>query len=122
MNNPKARSMKWETHNDEPTMTDQAGAGDTDINLIVKRYGVYGQAPGGASQPLYGDFADMPDNLADAFRLMRSRPELINQLPEQLRGIPLEELITLTDAELAARLTTPAPPPAPTPATPAPGA
>jgi len=109
----KQRSRKYATRDTSPTQTDQAGAHDTDINLIVKRYGVYGQAPGASQPPIYGDFADVPTNLADGIRLMRSQGDLRGKLPQQLRDMPLHELLTLTNEQLNAKLAPPAPTPVP---------
>lgn len=117
MNNAKARSDKYATTNTEPTMTDQSGAADTDINLIVKRYGVFGQAPGAATEPVYGDFADLPIDLREKIELIRSIPQLQRSLPEQLATRSLQDLASLTNEQLTAILqpvVTPAPTPAPT--------
>jgi len=111
--NAKERSDHYATHNAEPTMTDQSGAADTDINLIVKRYGVYGTAPGSAHPPIYGDFADIPQDLRDKINLIRSIPELRKDLPSELDGLTLADL-NLPPDQLAAKIPRPAPTPAPT--------
>lgn len=105
--------MKYATRNTEPTMTDQSGADDTDINLIVKRYGVFGTVPGTNRPPVYGDFADLPHDLRERIELIRSIPELQGGLPKELSGMQLGELLSLTPDELTAKLTPPAPPPEP---------
>lgn len=114
MNAYKARSDKYATINDEPTMTEQSEAADTDINLIVKRYGVYGTAPGALNPPQYGDYADLPTTLAEAFELMRSVPTLKSRLPEELAALTIEDIVNLTPDALNDILK-PAPTPTPTP-------
>jgi len=111
--NAKERSDKYATTNTDPTMTDQSGAGDTDINLIVKRYGVYGTAPGSAHPPMYGDFADIPTDLREKIELIRSIPELRKGLPPEMDALTLADL-NLPPDQLAAKIPRPAPTPAPT--------
>lgn len=99
---------------DTPTMTDQAGANETNINVIIGRYGITGQIPGGSREPMYGDFSHLPDNLRDFIETARSYEERRKELPEALRNMDAEELMALTPNELTRKLT-PAEPPAPTP-------
>jgi len=113
MNNAKARSNKWATHNTEPTMTDQSGADETDINVIVKKYGVFGTVPGSNNPPIFGDFADIPTTLAESIELIRSIPELHAGLPGEAGKLTLNELLQLNDEQLKAKLTPPVPPPPP---------
>lgn len=98
--------------NDEPTLTDQASASDTDINVIVKQYTVHGQVPGIRSEPVYEDWTEMPTDLRGFLELgdfIRNRRA---QLPDALRNKTDEELLALTPDELRTILT-PAPTPAP---------
>lgn len=110
--NAKERSDKYATHNTDPTMTDQSGAADTDINLIVKRYGVYGTAPGASQPGIYGDFSDLPTDLAERIQLMRRIPELKANLPKELADLTIDEIVNLTPDQLKAKLQPPAPTPA----------
>lgn len=98
-----------------PTMTDQAGANETNINVIIGRYGITGQIPGAQQEPMYGDFSHLPDNLRDFIETARTFEERRAELPEVLRNMDPEELMALTPDELTRKLT-PAEPPAPTPA------
>lgn len=97
--------------NTEPTLTDQAGAGETDINVIVARYGISGQIPMTGQEPMYGDFSELPESLRDYIETARTFAEHRQNLPEALRDMPLEELLALTPEELTNKLTPPAPTP-----------
>lgn len=90
--------------NNEPTMTDQSQANETDINVIVKRFGISGQVPQGNAQPMYGDFTMFPDNLRDMMHLARDLNERRAALPPQLKNMPIEQLLALTPEELTAIL------------------
>lgn len=88
--------------NNEPTMTDQSGAAETDINVIVRNFMKHGEVEGAASEPIYGDFTELPNNLRDFMELARQARHIQQELPEQLRGIELEELFALTPQEIKA--------------------
>lgn len=96
-NRYRERAAQLATADETPTMTDQSGAEDTDINVIVKRYGVYGTFPQGKTQPLYGqDFSELPDDLRTAIETVRSLENLKSNLPEALQNLTVEELMTYT--------------------------
>lgn len=102
------------THTDlqrEPTLTDQSQANDTDINVIVKRYGIHGQLPGAATPPMFGDFTQLPTDLRAMIEMARSLEERRADLPQQLREMPIEHILALQPDELTAILTPPALPP-----------
>lgn len=102
----KARAIYMD---DTPTMTDQAGARETDINVIVGRYGISGQVHGNQKEPMYGDFSNLPDGLREFIETAKTYEERRAELPEQLRGMDPEELLALTPEELTRKLT-PEPP------------
>jgi len=102
----KARSR---TKNTKPSLTDQAAARETDRNVIVKRFMVSGQVPGG-KQPMFGDFSILPNNLKDFIRIGKSLKDHRANLPPELRNLPLHELLALTTKELAEKLKKPEPP------------
>lgn len=104
----KARAIYINT---EPTMTDQAGADETDINVIVGRFMVSNQLPTNGQEPLYGDFTHLPEDLRGFIETAQSLAEHRQHLPEALRDMPLEELLALTPEELTHKLTPPAPEP-----------
>lgn len=96
------RAMMLASVNILPSETDQTGADDTDINVIVKRYGVYGTMPSGAKTPQYGqDTADLPNDLRGFIEAGRSVERLRGELPPQLAGLSVEELLSYTPQALA---------------------
>lgn len=104
----KARAIY---RNTEPTMTDQAGAKETDINVIVGRFMVSNQLPTTGQEPIYGDFTNLPEDLRGFIETAQSLAEKRAELPEALRDMPIEELLALTPEELTNKLTPPAPTP-----------
>lgn len=112
--------MRWHerrklcaTKNTKPTLTDQAGARDTDINVIVKRYTISGQAPGAGRPKVYADFTAFPQDLREMIDMQKNLEKLRQGLPENLRNLPLDQLTNLTTDQLTAMLPKPAEPPAP---------
>lgn len=91
--------------NTEPTMTDQASARDTDINVIVTQFGIHGQAPGGADQPIYGDFTEFPTDLRETIEMGKRLAYHKGKLPDALKDMPIDELLALTPETLRAKLT-----------------
>lgn len=67
-----------------PTITDRSFKDECDINHIVQRCmqtGVVPQVEGG----IYGDFADMPDNLQDSYAFIQEAGDRFMQLPSDVR-------------------------------------
>ena len=104
MNNYRKNKALAIFRNTQPSMTDQSQANDTDINVIVKRYGVTGTAPGSAKQPIYEDFSEMPSDLREMLEQTKDVRKLRNRLPEQLKEMPVAELLALTPQKLRAIL------------------
>lgn len=68
----------------KPSMTDRSFRDECDINNIVARCLQTGSVPqveGG----LYGDFADLPDNLQDSYALIQEAGDRFMQLPSDVR-------------------------------------
>lgn len=103
--------------NTKPSKTDQSQAEDTNINIIMRKYRITGQAPGASKAPIYADFTELPTSLAEMMETARKMPSIRASLPEQLRSMPLEQLLSLTPEDLTNILTPPAQPPANTPPT-----
>lgn len=95
-----------------PTRTDQSGAKDTDINVIVGRFLKTGMVPGAQGQAMGGDFTNLPLDLRAYIETARSLDKIRTRLPKELREKPIEELLRLTTHELTTILTPPAAPPA----------
>lgn len=112
MNRYYKRNRLLATIDDTPTMTDQSQAMDTDINVIVKRYGIHGQAPGTSEAAVYQDLSEFPNNLRDIIDTARNIDEHLGALPPQLRNTTFGELLNLTEEQLTAKLTPAEQPPA----------
>lgn len=102
-----ARKQAAKFRTTKPTMTDQSQAADTDVNIIMGKFGIGGTVTVTGKQPIYGDFTGLPQNLADMIRMARRRAELRQTLPQQLREMPEEQLFALTKDELTKILTPP---------------
>jgi len=100
--------LKARTFSNKPTLTDQAGARDTDINVIVGQFMVHGQLPGNSKQPIQGaDFTNMPTDLRGFIELGKSIETNKQKLPPQLKGMSLEKILSLTPEELKTILAPP---------------
>lgn len=94
------RARACATRNTDPTMTDQAGANDTDINVIVRRMGVGGALPGNTKSPMYGDFTGLPPDLRGFLESADQLRDQYANLPAQLRNYTPSELLNLTTTEM----------------------
>lgn len=99
------------TINNEPTETEQSSASETDLNVILKRYLQSGTVTGHGKEPMYEDWTEYPEDLRGFIEHARSAAKLRKQLPKELQGYSLEDLVKLTPDELTRILTPPAPPP-----------
>jgi len=100
------------TINTTPTMTDQAGARETDINVIVGQFQISGMVPGATGEPMNGDFTNLPTDLREMIELARAMPDIRKALPDKLRDMSIQDLLQLTPDKLTEILTPPADPPA----------
>lgn len=98
------------TINTEPTLTDQSQANETDINVIIGRFGVGGTVTATKKEPMYGDFSELPTDLKGFLDARHELEEARLRLPKELRDIPTEELVYMTGEALKAKLTPPEPP------------
>ncbi|WNK12927.1 MAG: internal scaffolding protein [Microvirus sp.] len=71
-------------HFPEPTLCVQSQADDTDINTIVRRFGLTGELPQGIRQPTYGDFSDL-GSYQDALNAIQSANESFYSMPADIR-------------------------------------
>lgn len=69
----------------EPSMTEQHFKDECDINNIVATYQQTGVLPQGDRQPLFGDFADFPQDLQSSQRYFDEAQERFMQLDARVR-------------------------------------
>lgn len=68
----------------DPSMTKQEFAAETDINNIVRNFGLTGQLPDNFRTPSYGDFSEVTD-YHTALNAVRASEEAFLSLPAALR-------------------------------------
>ena len=73
-----------------PSMTQQQFKDEADINYIVSMYDSSGVMPtfhgdGQPAQPVFGDFASLPDNAQEMYNLMIEARNNFNSLPLDVR-------------------------------------
>lgn len=95
------------TINNEPTLTEQSMAKDTDINIIVSKFRITGRVPAAQHQPMAGDFTNLPTDLRGFIESARTIKDVRKKLPPQLREMPVEDLLALTPDKLTSILTPP---------------
>lgn len=82
---PDSHSISHGTINDQDSLTVQADAESSDINFIVKQFGVTGMLPYGRHQPFYDDVSDIPNDYRTALDLVRQADNEFLQLSSGLR-------------------------------------
>lgn len=95
--------------NTDASLTEQSQARETDINVIVGRMGVSGTVPGTTKTPMGGDFTNLPVDLREMIETSRTMKQARQNLPPELRDIPVDELLNMTATDIVARLTPPKP-------------
>nr|DAF45891.1 MAG TPA: Scaffold protein [Microviridae sp. ctkQD1] len=70
---------------EDPSLTLQSPKDETDINVIVERFGLTGQLPPDIATPQYGDFTNIPDFHAAMNAVAQAR-EMFGRLPAVLRA------------------------------------
>lgn len=97
----------------KPSKTDQAGARETDINVIVSRLMPGSTINGNGKQPMFGDFCDLPGDYREMIHLARSMEKARRELPEELKNLTIEDLVVMDDKALADYMKPKQAPPAP---------
>lgn len=64
----------------------QSSKDETDINTIVKRFGLTGQVPTGYRMPVYADFLDVPDTYQGALEVVRRADQAFMKVPPAIRA------------------------------------
>lgn len=77
-------------HSSFPSMTQQQFKDEADINYIVSMYDSTGVMPtfhgdGQPAQPVFGDFAELPDNAQEMYNRMIQARDDFNNLPLEVR-------------------------------------
>lgn len=80
-----AESDRTAVNHMEPTMTVQAPADETDINVIFEKYTKTGLAPGAAMPPTSMDFADIFD-FHSAMDTINAAQQAFMELPAKIRA------------------------------------
>jgi len=80
----RERSKAFSTVNTEESMTQQSDAADTDINIIMKKYGASGQLPQVQVAPLFGDFTTALD-FREMQEKIREGKNAFEELPVDVR-------------------------------------
>jgi len=106
--------IKARTRTTTPTLTDQSQLKNTDINLMLGNFefGDVKTGVGAAAAPTYEDYSEVPTDFRDIIELQRQLPNTRQKLPPALQGIPIDQLLNLTQQQLLEILTPPAPEPA----------
>lgn len=68
----------------DPSLAQQSARDETDINVIVRKFGLTGQLPQGLRIPTYGDF-DQIDDFRTALEMVTMAQHTFDQLPAELR-------------------------------------
>lgn len=68
----------------DDSLASQSSKDESDINVIVRRFGVTGQMPRGVRLPTYGDFSQTFD-YGSALRAIRSADAAFMRLPAEVR-------------------------------------
>lgn len=68
------------------SLTVQADAEQSDINYIVRQFGVTKELPYGNDVPAYGDFSDAPNDYHQALNFIRASDDAFMELPASLRS------------------------------------
>lgn len=80
----RKRSEGFATINEEESMTQQSDKNETDINILMQRFGATGQLPTVTDPAKFGDFTEAPDFRTAQDMLMRAR-EAFAAVPAKIR-------------------------------------
>lgn len=84
MYNPAEHSNIATVQDFGPSLTQQSQTEDSDINVIVKRFGLTGRLPDNVQIPQYADYDDVFD-FHTASNVVRRATEEFNKLPADVR-------------------------------------
>lgn len=72
-------------HCNDPSLTVQDSAEETDINYIVRKFGITGQLPNALHPPTYGDFVGVTD-YQSALHAITAADDAFMQMPADIRS------------------------------------
>lgn len=72
--------------NKEPSLTVQADVEQSDINNIVRQFGITHELPYGLAVPVYDDFSDAPNDYHQAMNFIREANSTFMEFPAELRS------------------------------------
>lgn len=82
-----ANSLAHATHFEDESLAVQSEYEDTEINNIVRKFGMTGLLPNGdLREPIYGDFTTPVQSYQDALNLVIQSDEDFSQLPAHIRA------------------------------------
>lgn len=70
---------------EEETLAQQQFAEESDINTIVRRFGLTGEIPENFKMPVSGDFTNIP-SFEEAQNMIRAAQEAFDQVPAHIRA------------------------------------
>jgi phage internal scaffolding protein len=70
---------------DDESLAIQSAEEESNINTIVRRFGLTGQLPGQVAMPRYGDFTNIPD-FHTAMNLIRQTQDEFMRIPADIRA------------------------------------
>lgn len=73
------------TANNEPSQTVQADLEQSDINFIVKQFGMTHSLPYGVAVPVYDDYSDIPNDYHAALQLVSDSNSTFMEYPADVR-------------------------------------
>lgn len=82
----KAASDEAAVVNNEPSMTIQSMTEDSDINVLMERFGITGKFPENPRIPMYGDFSEITD-FRSALEAVDKANQMFLEYPAQLRAM-----------------------------------
>lgn len=76
----------FSSENNEPSLTQQSDAAESDINIIMKQYGQSGMFPQVTTAPSYGDFSGVTD-YRSALELVQRADQAFQEVPASTRKL-----------------------------------
>jgi len=80
-----ADSLECVLHCEDESLAIQSAKDESDINTIVRRFGLTGELPSDIAMPRSGDFTDVPD-FHTAMNLIRTTQEEFLRIPADIRA------------------------------------